>query len=325
MTIFAKRQLINRNTIGEDLTAGLVLGIQSVPDGLANGLLAMVNPVYGLYGYMTGIFSGAFFTSSVFMSVQATSAMALIIASAPQVTEAPDPNTALFALAILTGLIMLWAGLLIVVGFRALKLDQVRMVAKTGAVQLVVMLLTFISALFIPLQYAVLIGVGFAVLLYVFHQSNRITVRAWELGPGLYPVECAPPASVPARKVTILAPYGSLFFAAAPVFRKQLPEVTETSRHAVVILVLRGKKAVGSTFLKVITHYADELVLQESKLMLSGVDPNIQEQFERTGMVRHIGRSNVFLMTEVVGQALHEAIEAAETWIYAQPPDAPSS
>ena len=63
MTIFAKRQLINRNTIGEDLTAGLVLGIQSVPDGLANGLLAMVNPVYGLYGYMTGIFGGAFFTS----------------------------------------------------------------------------------------------------------------------------------------------------------------------------------------------------------------------------------------------------------------------
>ena len=561
MTILAKRQFINRNTIGEDLTAGLVLGIQSVPDGLANGLLAMVNPIYGLYGYMTGIFSGAFFTSSVFMSIQATGAMALIIASVPQVTEAPEPNTALFALAILTGLIMLgagllklgslvrfvphsvmigfvnavavlivlgqlddftgyesvganrmtrtidlWrnmdqvhlptllvgiltiililtlektslkalgmvaamifaslvvplvgadavalvrdiatipgslprpvlpplavfpgliipalslafvglvqgasitqsvpnpdgnypdasgdfvgqgaanlisgmlqgmpvagslsatslvtsagarsrlanisagviialaillfgrlvgliampvlAGLLIVVGFRALKLDQAGMVAKTGAVQLVVMLFTFISALFIPLQYAVLIGVGFAVLLYVFHQSNRISVRAWELGPGLYPVECAPPASVPAKKVTILAPYGSLFFAAAPVFRKQLPEVTEVSRHAAVILVLRGKKAVGSTFLKVITHYADELARQESKLMLSGVDPNVQEQLERTGMVRHIGRSNVFLMTEVVGQALHEAIEAAETWIAAQPPDAPSS
>ncbi len=79
---------------------------------MANGLLAMVNPVYGLYGYMTGIFGGAFFTSSVFMSIQATGAMALIIASVPQVTEAPEPNTALFALAILTGLIMLGAGLL---------------------------------------------------------------------------------------------------------------------------------------------------------------------------------------------------------------------
>ena len=46
------------------------------------------------------------------------------------------------------------AGLLIVVGFRALKLDQAGMVAKTGLCSSP-MLLTFISALFIPLQHAV--------------------------------------------------------------------------------------------------------------------------------------------------------------------------
>ena len=69
------RNFINRRTIKQDITAGLVLGIESVPDGLAQGLLAMVNPIYGLYAYMTGTLSGAFFTSSVFMSIQATSAM----------------------------------------------------------------------------------------------------------------------------------------------------------------------------------------------------------------------------------------------------------
>ena len=106
------RNLFNRDTIGADLTAGLVLGIQSIPDGLANGLLAMVNPIYGLYGYMMGTFSGAFFTSSVFMSVQATSAMALVVASVPQVADGGYPNTTLFALSILTGILMLAAGLL---------------------------------------------------------------------------------------------------------------------------------------------------------------------------------------------------------------------
>jgi SulP family sulfate permease len=43
------RQFFNPATIPEDLSAGLVLGIQSIPDGLATGLLALVNPVYGLY------------------------------------------------------------------------------------------------------------------------------------------------------------------------------------------------------------------------------------------------------------------------------------
>ena len=107
-----KRQFINRNTIGEDLIAGLVLGISSIPDGLAHGLLALINPIQGLYGYMMGTFTGAFFTSSTFMSVQATSAMALVVASVPQVTAGGDPNSTLFALAILTGVLMLAAGLL---------------------------------------------------------------------------------------------------------------------------------------------------------------------------------------------------------------------
>ena len=69
------RQFINPKTLKDDVTAGLVLGIESIPDGLAQGLLAAVNPIYGLYAYMMGTFSGAFFTSSVFMAIQATSAM----------------------------------------------------------------------------------------------------------------------------------------------------------------------------------------------------------------------------------------------------------
>ena len=107
-----KRQYLNSQTITEDLSAGLVLGIESIPDGMASGLLAAVNPIYSVYGYMVGVTTGALVTSSVFMSVQATGAMSLVVASVPQVTQASDPNTMLFALSILTGIIMLAAGLL---------------------------------------------------------------------------------------------------------------------------------------------------------------------------------------------------------------------
>ncbi|MEJ2710445.1 MAG: SulP family inorganic anion transporter, partial [Anaerolineales bacterium] len=106
------RQFINPRTLKDDLTAGLVLGIESVPDGMAAGLLALVNPVYGLYGYMVGTFTGAFFTSSVYMAVQATGAMALVVASVPQVQMGDHADASLFMLAILTGLVMLAAGLL---------------------------------------------------------------------------------------------------------------------------------------------------------------------------------------------------------------------
>lgn len=542
---------INRDTIGEDMSAGVVLGIQSIPDGMAAGLLALINPIYGLYSYMTGVFFGAFFTSSAFMSIQATSAMALIVASVPQVTQSPDPNNSLFVLALLTGVIMLTAGLfklgtlvrfvpnsvmagfvnavavliilgqlddftgystsgpnrivrtidllfnldqvhvptlvvglltiilivtlektslkamglvvamifaslvvplfgadqiaqvrdiaeipgslprpmlpplsvlpgliipafslafvglvqgasitksvpnpdgkypdasrdfvgqgianlfagllqgmpvggsmsatalvrsagarsrlanmiagvtmalaillfgrlvgllampalaglLIVVGFRTLKPQQVKMVWKTGLVQQVVMVFTFVSALLVPLQYAVLIGVGIAVMLYVFQQSNKITVKAWTVEPGRYPVESDPPATVPAQRVTILVPYGSLFYAAVPVFAEQLPEVTDESRHAVVILVLHGRTDVGSTLLEVLIRYTAALRQQESKLKLVGVDDAVRNQLARTGLLYTIGEENVYPATSQLGESLDSAVAAANAWL----------
>ena len=63
---------VRRKYLRDDAKAGLVLGIESVPDGLASGLLAGVNPIAGLYGYLYGMVGAAFFTSASFMAVQAT-------------------------------------------------------------------------------------------------------------------------------------------------------------------------------------------------------------------------------------------------------------
>ena len=102
----------NRTTVAADLRAGAVLGLESVPDGLANGLLAGVNPILALNGYLVGTLVGAVTTSTVLMSVQATGAMAVIISDVPQ-TQTGDARAqeALALLAVLTGVGMLALGL----------------------------------------------------------------------------------------------------------------------------------------------------------------------------------------------------------------------
>jgi sulfate permease, SulP family len=85
-----------------------VPGVESVPDGLAAVLLAGVNPLAGLYAYLFGTIGGSFCTSSVFMAVQATGAMAVVIADVPAVHAADDP--ARVTLSVLTGVVMLGAG-----------------------------------------------------------------------------------------------------------------------------------------------------------------------------------------------------------------------
>jgi sulfate permease, SulP family len=101
-----------RDTLRADAVAGLVLGVESVPDGLAAGVLAGVSPLAGLYAYLFGTAGGSLFTSSAFMAVQATGAMAIIIADVPTVHGGGDSARALFTLSVLTGMVMLAAGFL---------------------------------------------------------------------------------------------------------------------------------------------------------------------------------------------------------------------
>ena len=542
---------VRRDTLRKDAVAGLVLGVESVPDGLAAGLLAGVNPLAGLYAYLFGTIGGSLFTSSAFMAVQATGAMAIVIADVPAVHSADDPARALFTLSVLTGVVMLaagflrlgsvlrfvsnavmvgfisavgvniilgqlanltgykaeganrvvravntvihpgqlhlqslaigvvtvalilvlertragplglvlavivtsasvavlgWAGvatvgelseipralplpeapmlrlvpslvvpavslafvglvqgaaisasfpnpdgrypdasrdfigqgaanvvagifrgmpvggsmsatslnkaagarsrialmiagavmavviiafaglvghialpalagLLMLVGYRTIKPDDLRSVWKTGAVQKAVLATSFTLTMVIPLQYAVLAGVGLSVILHVVRQSNQVTIKRWRLDPDGNLIETDPPAQLPAGEVVALQPYGSLFFAAAPVLESQLPAPAATSLNSVVILRLRGRTDLGTTFMDVLRRYAEALTAAGSKLVIVSASERIQEQLRVTGVTDLISPQDIYAGDERVGATLKRAYADATSWI----------
>ena len=126
------------------------------------------------------------------------------------------------------------AGLLMLVGFRTIRTADLQSVWKTGATQKAVLSVTFALTIIIPLQYAVLVGVGLSVILHTARQSNQITVKRWLVNPDGTLIETDPPAELPAGEVVVLQPYGSLFFAAAQAFearcrRSPTPRATQSS------------------------------------------------------------------------------------------------
>ena len=541
-----------------DVTAGAVLGIESVPDGLATGLLARVNPLAGVYGYMIGTVAGALSTSSAFMAVQGTGAMAIIVADVSSLHQGPDPARALFTLSMLTGIVMVvaglfklgavlrfvsnavmvgfinavgvnivlgqlsnltaydaqgasrltraldtilhpgrldgqsliiglatiglivvldrtrlralglvaalivtsaaanafgWnvatvqdlgatlgslprpqlpdltlvpslllpamslalvgliqgagisanfpnedgrypdasrdftgqgvaniasgifegmpvggsvsasslnkaagartryslviagavmaliivalgdlldqvampalAGLLIVVGFRTITPADFDSVWRTGGVQKMVLATTFVLTIIIPIQYAVLIGVGLSVLLYLVGQSNRVRIRRRVFTADGHVVETEPPDVLPANEVVILQPYGSMFFAAAPMFEANLPSPTRRSRNSVVILRLRERSDIGSTFIDLLRRYADSLMTVGSKLVIVSVNERLADQLRVTGLVDFIGAGNVYRSTERIGDALERAYQDAVAWVAAREKEDP--
>ena len=53
---------VPRKILLNDLVTGLVMAVISVPQALANGVLAGVNPVFGLYSMIVGTTVAAFVT-----------------------------------------------------------------------------------------------------------------------------------------------------------------------------------------------------------------------------------------------------------------------
>ena len=550
------RGVFRRETLGKDAVAGVVLGVESVPDGLAIGLLAGVNPVAGIYAFLFGMAGAALLTSSTFMAVQATSAMALIVADSDLGTL-PDPDRALFTLAMLTGAIMIlagvlgggrllrfvptavmvgfvtavginivlgqlanltgysgtganrllravdtllnvrlfdlptltvglvtialivvltrtrlrsfglvvaialssalaalftyvlgWdvltvgdvadvpsglpapalpsladipylvlpafslafvglvqgaavaggvpnadgrpadasrnfvgqgvgsivagvfrgmpvggsmsasgllvaagartrlalfiaaavmalvilvasevvslvampalAGLLTVVGIQAIKPARIVSVVKTGALQTTVMVVTFGLTLVVPLQFAVLIGVGLAIILFVAQQSNRLRVRQLELHSGGRLREIDPVPVVPPHEVVVLQPYGNLAYATAPVFEEQLPKVEADSRGSVVIFRLRGIDELGLSLVAVLERYLADLERVGSTLWLVVAGDRIRNQLAAGGVLDRLGPDRVYESSEWIGEAVHRAHRDAQEWVRLQ-------
>ena len=207
------------------------------------------------------------------------------------------------------------AGLLIIVGIRTIKPSDLRSVWRTGVGQRIVLVTTFALTMAIPLQYAVVAGVALSVVLYVVGQSNHVTLKRRILTDDGYTVETDPPVRLPANDVVVLQPYGSLFFAAAPILEAALPEVTPSSRNTVVILRLRERSDVGSTFIDVLRRYAAGLATVGSKLVIVSLNEPLAEQFRATGFTEFIGPHNLYRADERVGAAVDQAQRDPRAWI----------
>jgi SulP family sulfate permease len=206
------------------------------------------------------------------------------------------------------------AGMLVAVGFSMINMPRIQTVWHTGPVPLTVMILTFVATLFVDLQVAVAVGVVLTFILYVFRSAEAVRIeRMVPLADGGF-AEDVVPDELSSGQIVILNPVGSLFFAGVAEFEEHLPDIGE-ARRAVVIIRLRDRDEVGSTFIRTIERYTQQLQAQDSKLMLEGLNERVLEQLEETDLLDLIGEENVFLALPRFGVATGQALAAAEAWV----------
>jgi SulP family sulfate permease len=231
---------------------------------------------------------------------------------------------------ILTGIVLLLFGqvvenivmsslgaLLIIVGYNTIPKGGMKKVWRTGWEPRLLMLLTLAATLALPIQDAIYLGVVLSIGFYIYSSSRHIRVVEMVPTEDGHFEERPAPVRLPTEHVTILTFYGSLYFAAVSILEQKLPAV-DRAHHAVVILRLRGREAFGSTFIRMLEHYAHDLQMAGGKLLLAGVDEVLLKQLRETRALDTLGEENVFLCSPTLLDATTQAYEAGVRWIQQQ-------
>jgi SulP family sulfate permease len=208
-------------------------------------------------------------------------------------------------------------GMLVVIGVELIlaRMPSVRIVIRTRAIgPIVAMALTFLSALFVPLQDTIFLGALLSLLLYIGASAHKLRLQeAVRLDDGGWEVRHVPKELRPGE-VTVIVVQGLDFFAEVPVLEEQIPPARGIT-GAVVVLVLRNVHTVTSTMINWLVKYSKQLQAGGGILMLADVNPSVKETLHTSGALDVIGAEYVYPATTRVLDAENQAWEAAQKWL----------
>jgi SulP family sulfate permease len=103
---------LEKKNLTSDLLAGLTFALVNIPQAMAHAMLAVVNPVFGLYTLMLATPVGALFTSARFMNISTTSALAVAAGDTLINYPSGDRASVLVTLVLMIGVFQIILGLL---------------------------------------------------------------------------------------------------------------------------------------------------------------------------------------------------------------------
>ncbi|HQY94185.1 SulP family inorganic anion transporter [Caldilinea sp.] len=215
-------------------------------------------------------------------------------------------------------------GMLVVIGVELImaRVPSARLVFSTRAWgSIAAMTITFVSAVFIPLQYTIFLGAALSLGLYLVASSQKARVQqAVRLEDGGWEMR-EPAKALKSNAVNIFVIQGLDFFAEVPTLEGQIPAAhgATAASNAVVALVLRDMQKITSTAIRWLERYAKDLKANDCLLILADVNPMVVDVMKKSGLLDVIGEQNVFPATPRVLEAEQHAWEAAQQWLKQRP------
>jgi SulP family sulfate permease len=187
------------------------------------------------------------------------------------------------------------AGVLLLVAWGLIDGHHIRKILRASRTEAMVMTVTFLSALFLDLEFAILLGVGLSLMAYL-NRTSRPQLRERVPDPSLPKRRFNDAAHLPqCPQLRMVRIDGSLFFGAVSHVSERLREMERKDR-------VRRNLALICSSMNLVDVAGAELLVQEAQrlrrdgrtLYLFRMKPRVKQFLERGGYLDEIGRDNVF-------------------------------
>lgn len=184
------------------------------------------------------------------------------------------------------------AAILFLVGWSLIDFRSIHRMVRANRYDTIVCLITFLSAILLPLSYAIYVGIFLNLALYL-HQASRLHIAEMVQASGGIFLERPLHDRHGEQRVVFLQVEGDLFFGVADELQERLGALVN-SPVRVVILRLKRTHSIDATALSVFEQFAQRMKSRGAHVILCGVKPELIHTMTAYGLVDVLGKENVF-------------------------------
>ncbi|MDY6847403.1 MAG: SulP family inorganic anion transporter [Chloroflexota bacterium] len=175
----------------------------------------------------------------------------------------------------------------------------------------IVMLITFVSSLILPLEYAIYLGVISTILIYL-GESGQVKINyILEDEDGQFIEQPLNRIEKQNPRIAILNVEGDLYFAAIESLQEQVERILKTDIK-VLILRFRRTHLLASTGIIALNQIIRKAKEQDVDMLFCGIQEEIRGPLEDAGVIRTIGTSRIFIASDIIFDSTQRALEKAK-------------
>jgi len=203
------------------------------------------------------------------------------------------------------------AGILMVTAWRMVDRQQLLYHLRATRFDAGIVLATALSAVFISVEFCILIGVFLSFILYV-PRAARVHLTELTLTPERVVRERVP-TDPPCGRMLLYNLEGELFFGSAPVLEEHLSTIDRRACNGIKVIVLRMKRVRNpdAVCLGLLDHFINRMEARNIIVLLCGVRRDLARTLHSTGLEARLGPERIFCEMPSVWSSTLDAIRHA--------------